>query len=654
MMREIISVEAGIVQKGNRFDVFGVSFFSCSSPSYSSCSIYIFLLQGCYVLIGTILILWHAQATVKSILCRTQRFIWCDPPLNISAKISQLLCTKIDCPFCYIVFNPCKLLLSGDVEVNPGPRPARPQNSKKGFQKKRPSYSLSTQIVDDYLNSYTIRNYPVGLENFSNICFMNAVTQTLYFLPGKFHEDVNNFQPHPDMLPKERDIALSLVNTLKSLFQEISTTTSAVKTCNYFTGLRRYQHWKLGEQQDAQEYLDFVLNNIYFKLNPTISCPFKLGITNNITCSACGTVSTNKEFALSFPLEMETNTSNTIQQLLDKAVIGENISCFTCSNCQTNGQALKFRIINSVSDFLILHLKLFTYDRAGNEYKITPNLQIEENLNYFNFSFQLYGIIYHSGMWNNQGHYIAGVNANQKWFTISDTVMNRNKLLSCTSNDYTTPYIIFYRKQSSIQLSTDVSKQTATTSQFSGQSCSSGKNTIISNDEVREVSPEKLYKTDANPSENENLMRREFKQNVSEAIENLTKVVSDADKSNLSENLTTTKNRVINELFKQTENIINIKEKQCAKLPATKKGIKRKSIFSHKNKKEINEKRRQDYSNMPKDKKDKLNENQRKAKKRQYDNMTEDKKSKLNEKKRITEKVKYDNLPEDKKSKLNE
>ena len=334
-------------------------------------------------------------------------------------------------------------------------------------------------------------------------------------------------------------------------------------------------------------------------MNPTISCPFKLGITNNITCSACGTVSTNKEFALSFPLEMETNTSNTIQQLLDKAVIGENISCFTCSNCQTNGQALKFRIINSVSDFLILHLTLFTYDRAGNQYKITPNLQIEENLNYFNFSFQLYGIIYHSGMWTNQGHYIAGVNANQKWFTISDTVMNRNKLLSCTSNDSTTPYIIFYRKQSSIQLPMDVSKQTATTSQFSGQSCSSGKNTIISNDEVREVSPEKLYKTDANPSENENLMRREFKQTVSEAVENLTKVVSDADKLNLSENLTTTKNRVINELFKQTENIINIKEKQCAKLPATKKGIKRKSIFSHKNKKEINEKRRQDYSNMP-------------------------------------------------------
>lgn len=72
---------------------------------------------------------------------------------------------------------------------------------------------------------------------------------------------------------------------------------------------------------------------------------------------------------------------------------------------------------------MIFHLELFQY---SNEFdaiiKITCNLNIQEEMSLWG-SGKPHGIIYHQGRHANSGHYTRCIRSNEKWYTISDSLV---------------------------------------------------------------------------------------------------------------------------------------------------------------------------------------------------------------------------------------
>ena len=72
----------------------------------------------------------------------------------------------------------------------------------------------------------------------------------------------------------------------------------------------------------------------------------------------------------------------------------------------------------------------------------------------------LHGVIYHQGATNRSGHYTAGLKIGSNYFTLNDTLITKQMMLSSRSNDTIVPYLVIYRSQphncssSNLQLST--------------------------------------------------------------------------------------------------------------------------------------------------------------------------------------------------------
>ena len=67
----------------------------------------------------------------------------------------------------------------------------------------------------------------------------------------------------------------------------------------------------------------------------------------------------------------------------------------------------------------------------------------------FRSSWKLHGIIYHEGRHANSGHYTCSLRSNEKWYSISDSLVTTEKQFNfrCSSNNFKVPYILLYKKE---------------------------------------------------------------------------------------------------------------------------------------------------------------------------------------------------------------
>ena len=132
--------------------------------------------------------------------------------------------------------------------------------------------------------------------------------------------------------------------------------------------------------------------------------------------------------------------------------------------CQKRGSCREFRNLEILGDFLIIVLQLFTYDDNFQPYKATPNITINHELTCFD-TFELCGIVWHSGLTADSGHYVSSVKINGQWFLADDNKIEPGlKQYDPNSITKEAPYILLYRKNNVVPESLVSASQTYATS----------------------------------------------------------------------------------------------------------------------------------------------------------------------------------------------
>lgn len=116
-------------------------------------------------------------------------------------------------------------------------------------------------------------------------------------------------------------------------------------------------------------------------------------------------------------------------------------------------------VITNLGDFLIVHLKRMTYvtdtkSRQIRHSKIAASdisIKIDDQFEHEGNEFTLCGMIFHSGMTCNDGHYIAHVKTNGDWYSANDGVVKKMKndnsvyrMLGQRAGEK--PYMLMYKK----------------------------------------------------------------------------------------------------------------------------------------------------------------------------------------------------------------
>ena len=231
-------------------------------------------------------------------------------------------------------------------------------------------------------------------------------------------------------------------------------TNDTVRTASFVNQLV-LPHYRFGAQHDAQEALNYIIENCYPDYSESI---FGVIIEESYVCErdrgGCGEKKENPESHQILPLRIhEMLEIQTVQQMLD-SYVGYHIPYeYRCElndrGCGKIETVSKASIVTEFKDMLIIHLEIFTHDIEGNKRKLFPAIEINENVSLFD-SFCLQGIVWHHGIDVDHGHYTAMVKNNETWYHISDTDMiSQNVRFSSYPNKIMVPYISFYNRNSS-------------------------------------------------------------------------------------------------------------------------------------------------------------------------------------------------------------
>ncbi|MCI4385794.1 hypothetical protein PGIGA_G00054860 [Pangasianodon gigas] len=332
----------------------------------------------------------------------------------------------------------------------------------------------------------------VGLKNLGNTCFMNSILQCLsnthslrdYCLHNSHRRDLNNNNRTNTALMEE---FAKLIQTMWT-----SSTCDAVSPSEFKTQIQRYAPRFVGyNQQDAQEFLRFLLDGLHNEVNRVTVRPrattedfdhlpddekgkkmwskyleredskivdlFVGQLKSSLTCTECGYCSTvfDPFWDLSLPISKKGYGEVSLMdcmRLFTKEDVLDGDEKPTCYRCKARRKCTKKFTIQKFPKILVLHLKRFSEARVRSSKLSTfvnfpmKDLDLREFASDRSSSavYNLYAVSNHSGT-TMGGHYTAYCcNPDSgEWYTFNDSRVTPMSSSQVRSSD---AYVLFYER----------------------------------------------------------------------------------------------------------------------------------------------------------------------------------------------------------------
>ena len=306
------------------------------------------------------------------------------------------------------------------------PPPAVPRLSYKG-ESERESNQLSTNsrhppsVQPPLYTSRTITQYlklpRTGLINFSVTCYMNATIQCLlatvplsqFFLDNRWRDFTQkNWKGSNGIMPE------IYANLIRSLWKNDVQAVRPTSLRNFCTRLNR--EWGIDRQQDAKEFLEFIIDCLHEDLNTNwnrrplrpltteeelmrermpvaqvskvewqryshressfISDLFAGQHASRLRCTTCGSTSTTYEAFYSISVEIPRSGRGDIRDCLRSYCQEEMLSgdeVWKCPNCKCEREATKRITLTRLPKVLVIHFKRFSASKTESAKKLhTP------------------------------------------------------------------------------------------------------------------------------------------------------------------------------------------------------------------------------------------------------------------------------------------
>ncbi|KAG9265133.1 ubiquitin carboxyl-terminal hydrolase 2-like isoform X1 [Astyanax mexicanus] len=353
------------------------------------------------------------------------------------------------------------------------------------------SSSRSSSPVRDSLNSKSAQGL-VGLKNLGNTCFMNSILQCLsnthslrdYCLHNSHRRDLNNNSRTNTALMEE------FARLIQAMWT--SSGSEAVSPSEFKTQIQRYAPRFVGyNQQDAQEFLRFLLDGLHNEVNRVTVRPrattedfdhlpdeekgkkmwskyleredskivdlFVGQLKSSLTCTECGYCSTvfDPFWDLSLPIAKKGYGEVSLMdcvRLFTKEDVLDGDEKPTCYRCKARRRCTKKFTIQRFPKILVLHLKRFSEARVRSSKLSTfvnfpmKDLDLREFASDRSSSavYNLYAVSNHSGT-TMGGHYTAYCcnPATGEWYTYNDSRVTPMSSSQVRSSD---AYVLFYER----------------------------------------------------------------------------------------------------------------------------------------------------------------------------------------------------------------
>ncbi|PNS21427.1 Ubiquitin carboxyl-terminal hydrolase 8 [Sphaceloma murrayae] len=301
------------------------------------------------------------------------------------------------------------------------PAPAAPRMSYSGVNERSVSMTKSAELpayVPHHLQPSNLRLPRTGLVNFGVTCYMNATIQalsatlpmSLFFLDDKYKGLVqrDNWKGSKGVLP---DLFANLVRSIWKGDVEAIRPSTLRAFC-----ARLNREWGIDRQQDAKEFLDFLLDCLHEDLNVNwqrtplralteeqeierekqpklvvsktewarythremsyLTSLFAGQHASRLKCTKCHFTSTTYEAFYSISVEIPRSGKSTLQECLRSYCAEEMLSSdemWKCPRCKKQREATKQIAITRAPQFLVVHFKRFAAGKEGSAKKVrTP------------------------------------------------------------------------------------------------------------------------------------------------------------------------------------------------------------------------------------------------------------------------------------------
>ncbi|PSK54097.1 Ubiquitin carboxyl-terminal hydrolase 8 [Elsinoe australis] len=301
------------------------------------------------------------------------------------------------------------------------PAPAAPRMSYSGVNERSVSLTKSAELpayVPHHLQPSNLRLPRTGLVNFGVTCYMNSTIQalsatlplSLFFLDDKYKAIVqrDNWKGSKGVLP---ELFANLVRSIWKGDVEAIRPSTLRAFC-----ARLNREWGIDRQQDAKEFLDFLLDCLHEDLNANwqrtplralteeqeierekrpklvvsktewqrythreqsyLTSLFAGQHASRLKCTKCHFTSTTYEAFYSISVEIPRSGKSTIQECLKSYCAEEMLSSdemWKCPRCKKQREATKQITITRAPQYLVVHFKRFAAGKEGSAKKVrTP------------------------------------------------------------------------------------------------------------------------------------------------------------------------------------------------------------------------------------------------------------------------------------------